>query len=129
MAPKKVRKERFRVRRKWSFDAQVDGIAPDGRWVPVAELMEVARGDLRFTVTYDGHSTVSVSARVNRAQFDRALAHARAIRAVFRRTRPGSDWGAEGAGYFAQMEDGLLVLHRSGVGPRAFRRGLELLKR
>lgn len=49
------------------------------------------------------------------------------LRARFKRSYPGSDWGADGIGYLAQKNAGAFRICRSGVGPREFKRRVKEL--
>jgi hypothetical protein len=83
-----------------------------------------------FTLRYDGHSVVTLSATATDSiNFNNLLSSGDALRSQFRPTRPGSDWGCDGVGYGAQKAVLQVVLHRSGVGPVNFRRALAPMKR
>jgi hypothetical protein len=74
-----------------------------------------------LTLSYDGHSVITVT-----GPFER-LPEGQHIRSYFGRSRPGSDWGADGIGYYVQEKAGRFSIHRSGVGPKKFKQGLEQL--
>ena len=74
------------------------------------------------TISYDGKSVVSIYYNVpDGVDFDDALAVCESIRAKYRRTKPGSDWGCDGIGYVIQKGKRQIVLHRSGVGSRSYK--------
>src|SRR5947209_1678695 len=81
-----------------------------------------------FRVSYDGSSVVSLEATAaDAADFDRLLEAGQRLREYFRR-RMGSDWGCDGVGYQIQKDLLRVTLHRSGVGPRNFARGIRLYR-
>lgn len=49
------------------------------------------------------------------------------LRTMFPMSRPGSNWGADGIGYLAQQKTGRFTIHRSGVGPRVFKKTIRAL--
>jgi hypothetical protein len=74
-----------------------------------------------LTLSYDEHSVVTVT-----GPFER-LPEGEDIRSYFSRNKPGSDWGADGIGYYVQEKAGRFSIHRSGVGPKKFKQGLSQL--
>jgi hypothetical protein len=74
-----------------------------------------------LTLSYDEHSVITVT-----GPFER-LPEGQHIRSYFGRSQPGSDWGADGIGYYVQQKAGRFSIHRSGVGPKKFKQGLQQL--
>jgi hypothetical protein len=79
-----------------------------------------------FAITYDGKSIVTVSKSClgsDMVAFQAQVDNAYDIVACFSRSKPGSTWGCDGVGLYAQAQRGLVEVHKSGVGPRKFREG------
>lgn len=87
--------------------------------------METATVNLnKPSITYDGRSVVTATYYVQPGDdFDDALAACLGAVGKFDRSKPGSTWGCDGVGYFAQKREGRICVHNSGVGPRKYSQG------
>lgn len=71
-------------------------------------------------VTIEKRATTSTKAEFARSirEIDHMLMHVK-------RTKPGSTWGCNGIDYSVQLVKGHAFRHKSGVGPRNYKRALE----
>ena len=60
-------------------------------------------------------------------QFDAMLDKAHHVLNHFRQNKPGSVWGCDGVGYVAQKNQGLVQVHKSGVGSKKWHQGCAML--
>ena len=89
-----------------------------------AKESEFFEKEPKVTITYDGRSIVTATQVVKPGEdFDSAIEACDAAIRKFKRSKPGSDWGCDGVGYYCQQKQGCAVRHRSGVGPRNFKKG------
>lgn len=49
------------------------------------------------------------------------------LRRMFPMSKFGHNWGADGIGYMVQQKIGRFTIHRSGVGPRVFKKAIRTL--
>lgn len=81
-----------------------------------------------FTVSYDGHSVVTVFKMVLVPEaFDASLQTAHDILNLFPRSKSGSTWGCDGAGYEIQKKRLVVEVRKSGVGPRKYKAAMSSL--
>jgi len=82
-----------------------------------------------FNIVYDGVSVVTICSRaLDEVAFVNLLDEAQKVRSLFTRALSGSDWGCDGVGYEIQKKRLRVEIHRSGVSPRQFERGIGRLE-
>lgn len=76
-------------------------------------------------VSYDGRAVVTVTHKaVKLESFDEVADMALEILACFN-ARNYNVWGMEGVGYHILKQQGLVQVHKSTVGPKMYKQGLE----
>jgi len=79
-------------------------------------------------VTYGAGIVVYTERTVPESAFDSRVQRAHDILQCFRQSSPGSTWGCDGVGYVVQKGLGIIRVHKSGVGPRNFDKGMALAR-